>query len=294
MTVTFQPCEAVIGAEVVGVLLAQMPNETVVAAIEEGLEKHGVLIFRDQDITPEQQVEFSRAFGPLAIPQIKASSPDHAPELPDAILAVGNTGESLVTFSPATTDGELEWHSDHIHRQVPARASLLYARIIPVRGGDTLFACMYSAYDDLSKVQKSEYDSLEVVNSVMGVQAWLEAQGHVSKSNRQQQPIDDYVIHPLVRVHPITGRKALYFGNQVSVGVVGWEKEKSLNFIKQLTEHACKAAKQYRHKWQVGDAVLWDNRRVLHAGTAYDMSEQRLLHRTTFRETEPVKSSVHR
>ena len=81
MTVTFQPCEAVIGAEVVGVLLAQMPNETVVAAIEEGLEKHGVLIFRDQDITPEQQVEFSRAFGPLAIPQIKASSPDHAPEL---------------------------------------------------------------------------------------------------------------------------------------------------------------------------------------------------------------------
>ena len=292
MTVTFQPCDAVIGAEVVGVSLAHAPNAAVVSAIEESLEKYGVLIFRDQDITPEQQVAFSKAFGPLAIPQIKASS--RGSEIPDAILAVGNTGDSLVTFSPATIDGELEWHSDHIHRKVPARASLLYARIVPARGGDTRFACMYSAYDDLSRVQKSEYDGLEVVNSVMGVQAWLEAEGHVSKSNKQQQPIDDYVIHPLVRVHPITGRKALYFGNQVSVGVVGWEKEKSLSFIKQLTEHACAPALQYRHKWRVGDAVLWDNRRVLHAGTAYDMSEQRLLHRTTLRETEPVKSPVHR
>ena len=294
MTATFQPCEAVIGAEVVGVSLAHVPNATVVAAIEEGLEKYGVLIFRDQDITPEQQAAFSKTFGALAIPQTKSSNPEHAPALPDAILAVGNTGDTLVTFSPATPDGELEWHSDHIHRQVPARASLLYARIIPVRGGDTLFACMYSAYDGLSKAQKSEYDGLEVVNSVMGVQAWLEAEGHVSKSSRQQQPVDDFVIHPLVRVHPITGRKALYFGNQVSVGIVGWEKTKSVRFIKSLTEHACAPALQYRHKWRVGDAVLWDNRRVLHAGTAYDMSEQRLLHRTTFRETEPVKSPVHR
>ncbi len=292
MTVTFQPCEAVIGAEVVGVSLVHPPNAAVVSAIEEGLEKYGVLIFHNQNITPEQQVAFSKAFGRLAIPQTKSSNP--GTELPDAILAVGNTGNSLVTFSPAMPDGELEWHSDHIHRQVPARASLLHARIIPAHGGDTLFACMYSAYDDLSQAQKSEYDGLEVVNSVMGVEAWLEAEGHVSKSNKRQQETSDYAIHPLVRAHPVTGRKALYFGNQVSVGVVGWEKEKSLAFFKKLTEHACSSTFQYRHKWRVGDAVLWDNRRVLHAGTAYDMNEQRLLHRTTFRETEPVRSPVYR
>ena len=294
MTVTFQPCESVIGAEVVGVSLAHAPNAAVASAIEESLEKYGVLIFRNQDITPEQQVGFSKAFGPLAIPQIKASDPDHVAGIPDAILAVGNTGHSLVTFSPATSDGELEWHSDHIQRQVPARASLLFARLIPAHGGDTLFACMYSAYDGLSVEQKSEYEDLEAVNSVMGVEAWLQAEGHVSKSNKPQQATSDYAIHPLVRVHPVTGRKALYFGNQVSVGIVGWEKEKSLTFIKNLTEHACSSAFQYRHKWRVGDAVLWDNRRVLHAGTAYDMNEQRLLHRTTFRETEPVRSPVYR
>jgi alpha-ketoglutarate-dependent taurine dioxygenase len=295
VTATFQPYEAVIGAEVIGVSLAHAPNAAVVSAIEESLEKYGVLIFRNQDITPEQQVSFSKTFGPLAIPQIKASDPDHVAGIPDAILAVGNTGHSLVTFSPRTSDGELEWHSDHIQRQVPARASLLYARLVPVRGGDTLFACMYSAYDSLSAAQKSEYEGLEMVNSVMGVEAWLEAEGYVNdKSNKRQQGTSDYAIHPLVRVHPVTGRKALYFGNQVSVGVVGWEKEKSLNLIKNLTEHACSSAFQYQHKWRVGDAVLWDNRRVLHAGTAYDMNEQRLLHRTTFRETEPVRSPVYR
>jgi len=294
VTVTFQPCEAVIGAEVVGISLTDVPNAAVVSVIEENLEKYGVLIFRKQDITPEQQVCFSKAFGPLTIPKIKASRPDHVTEISEAILEVGNTGASLVTFSPSSPDGELEWHSDQIQRQVPARASLLYGRIIPTHGGDTLFACMYSAYDDLSKAQKSRFANLEVVNSVIGVQAWLEAEGHVGKSNRQLQKNNEYAIHPLVRVHPITGRKALYFGNQVSVGVVGWEKETSMNFFKKLTKHACASKFQYQHKWRVGDAVLWDNRRVLHAGTAYDMNEQRLLHRTTFREIKSVRSPFHR
>jgi taurine dioxygenase len=290
LTVTFQPSEAVIGAEVVDVSLAREPDAAVVAAIEEGLEKYGVLIFRGQDITPQQQIVFSNAFGPLAKPKINASQPDGAEE----ILVVGNTGDTLVTFSPATPEGGLEWHSDHIHRPVPARASLLYARIIPMRGGDTLFACMYSAYDSLTDAQKMEYDGLEVVNSVMGVQDWLEAEGLARKSRKHHQTTDDYAIHPLVRVHPLTSRKALYFGNQVSVGIVGWLKTKSLNFIRQLTEHACAPRFQYRHKWRVGDAVLWDNRRVLHAGTAYDMSEKRLLYRTTFRETVAVESPAYR
>ena len=285
MTVTFHPCDAVIGAEVRGAPMTHVPDQRVVAAIEEGLEKYGVLIFRGQDITPEQQVAFSRSFGPLAIPQISASRREE----PEEILVVGNTSETPVTFSPATEDGELEWHSDHIHRRVPARASLLYARIVPARGGDTLFACMYSAYDDLTNAQKAEYDALEVVNSVAGVQAWLVAQGYADKQNTGRETPEDEVIHPLVRCHPFSGRKALYFGNQVSVGIAGWGREKGQKFIKQLTAHACATAFRYRHKWRVGDAVMWDNRRVLHAGTAYDMAtEQRLLHRVTLRETEPV------
>ena len=86
-----------------------------------------------------------------------------------------------------------------------------------------------------------------------------------------------------------SGRKALYFGNQVSIGIVGWPEDRARGFIRQLTTHACQPAYQYRHRWRVGDAVLWDNRRVLHAGTFYNLAtETRLMHRTTFRETEPV------
>ena len=285
MTVTFRPRDAVIGAEVVGVPLTRVPDKGVITAIEEGLEKHGVLIFHEQDIIPEQQVAFAEAFGPLTKPQISVSQREE----PEEILVVGNASENLVTFSPASEDGELEWHSDHIHRRVPARASLLYARIVSDQGGDTLFACMYSAYDSLSNTQKAEFEALEVVNSDAGVHAWLIAQGHVAKDKSRPKLPEDEAVHPLVRRHPLSGRKALYFGNQVSIGIVGWSADEGQRFIKELTAQACAPAFRYRHKWRVGDAILWDNRRVLHAGTAYDMVKyQRLLHRVTFRETEPV------
>ncbi len=115
------------------------------------------------------------------------------------------------------------------------------------------------------------------------------AQGHADKQTTEQEAPTEEAIHPLVRAHPRSGRKALYFGNQVSVGIIGWSKDKGRRFIRELTAHACAPAFRYRHEWQVGDAVMWDNRRVLHAGTAYDMqTEQRLLHRVTFRETEPL------
>ncbi len=286
MTISINPCDSVIGAGVGGVSLKDIPNKGTIAAIETALEKYGVLIFRNQVITPEQQVAFSKSFGPLTNPQIS----DGRSKVPEEILVVGNTGKTPVTFSPAKEEGELEWHSDSMHRPVPARASILHASIVPRKGGDTLFACMYSAYDRLSNYQKKKYDRLKVVNSVVGVQAWLEAQGHVSKSSENISMSESSVIHPLVRTHPRTRRKALYFGNQVSIGIVGWSEEKSRNFIKRLTKHACDLAFQYRHKWHPGDTIIWDNRRVLHAGTAYNINrETRLLYRTTLLETDPVE-----
>ena len=286
MSIIFEPCDAVIGARVTGCSLADIPDAGTIAEIESGLEKHGVLIWQGQDISPGQQVAFSKAFGPLDKPSLVAARhKDH-----EELFVVGNTGAKPVTFSPATDSGELEWHTDHIHHKVPARASLLYALTVPPEGGDTLFACMYSAYDALSPAQQAEYDDLEVINSVTGLQAYLSGQGYnyVKKENREG--LENAVIHPLVRAHPLTGRKALYFGNQVSIGIVGWDGEKAYNFINSLTQIACRAAFQYRHKWRAGDAVLWDNRRVLHAGTAYDMARHRReMHRTTFRETEPIE-----
>ncbi len=285
MAVSFKPCDAVIGAEVEGLSLDAVPDAPAIEALEAGLERFGILIFRDQEVSPEQQVAFSRALGPLEMTQrIDARLPGLK-----EIFIVGNTIDPPVTFSPAEEGDELEWHTDHIHLEVPARASLLYAKAVPASGGDTLFACMYSAYESLTPAQQSEYDGLRVVNSVSGLRAYLKGQGHHGTSKQRYEKPDMAVVRPLVRRHPLTGRKALYFGNQVSVGIVGWDAAEARGFILGLTEQACQPAFRYRHRWRVGDAVLWDNRRVLHAGTPYDMArDTRLMHRTTLRETAPV------
>jgi alpha-ketoglutarate-dependent taurine dioxygenase len=285
MTITFEPCNAVIGARVHGAPLSDIPDTRAREIIEAGLEQYGVLIWSGQNITPAEQVAFSAAFAPLDKPSLVAARHrDH-----DELFVIGNTGEKPVTFSPASADGALEWHTDHIHHKVPARASLLYALEVPPEGGDTLFACMYSAYDDLSPGEQAEYDRLEVINSVAGLRAYLSGQGYGYVKKELREGLEDAVVHPLVRAHPLTGRKALYFGNQVSIGIVGWDDREAYDFIGRLASRACRSDFRYRHKWHAGDAVLWDNRRVLHAGTAYDMkNHRRTMHRTTWRETEPI------
>lgn len=285
MAIDLSPCEAVIGAVVQDVRLDQLPDADVIDAVEDALETFGVLIFRDQTLTPEAQVAWSRSFGPLAVNQQASTRVPGSHE----IFVVGNTTDPPVTFSPRTADGELEWHSDHMHLDVSARASLLYAKAIPTEGGDTLFACMYSAYDALSREQQEAYGRLSVVHSASGLRSYLRAQGHPVDPEQPDDQSELAVEAPLVRRHPRSHRRSLYFGNQVSVGISGWSDSDAKVFLRELTDHACRPAFRYRHQWRVGDAVLWDNRRVLHAGTPYDMTaETRLMHRTTFEETEPI------
>ena len=289
MTISIRPCDAVLGAVIEGMSLAQVPDSALVEEIETALEKFGVLVFRNQHLSPRQQIEFSQAFAPLELTELeKARLPDY-PE----IFVVGNVGNGLVSFAPAVPGGELEWHTDHIHHEVPARASLLYALEVPAQGGDTLFACMYHAYNNLDKEKQDLCLQLEGINSAEGLEHFLKRQslGDTTSSvgKRQYQ----YIKRPLVREHPISGRRALYFGNQVTIGIDGWEDEDARRFIYELTEHACQSAFRYRHQWENGDVVLWDNRRVLHAGTPYDVvNTRRHMHRTTWRETEPVRLVV--
>ena len=286
MAVAITPVDGALGAIVYGVDMAQPPNDMVIEAIETALERHGVLVFPDQTISPAQQVAFSAALGPLETTgNIDARLEGH-PE----IFVVGNTGARPVTFAPQFGNEDLEWHTDHIHRDVPARASMLYAKEIPSDGGDTLCACMYSAYDALSSENKASYETLNAVHSVSGLRAYLQQQsGDRPYEAGRQAPVPDAVTWPLVRHHPITGRKALYFGAKVTIGIDGWSQEKGMEFVADLTAHATQEVFVYRHVWRVGDAVLWDNRRALHAATPFDLDRyRRLMHRTTLRETHPV------
>ncbi len=283
--IEIQPKDTVIGAEVRGISLANVPAKNEIDQIESALEQYGVLVFPDQEIQPQEQIRFSAALGPLEKTELEKARLDGNEE----IFVVGNVGKGLVSFSPQNNEQELEWHTDHIHHEVAARASLLYAIEVPEQGGDTLFSCMYHAYDTLTEQQKQAYTRLETINSASGLEHFLAKQNLSGTTGSQDGRKHDEVTRPLVRAHPHTGRRALYFGNQITTGIVGWDEERARKFISDLTKHACQAAFQYRHQWKVGDAVLWDNRRVLHAGTTYDViNERRLMHRTTLRETEPI------
>ena len=280
------PTGDTIGARVEGISLAEQPTPDQIEAIEDALERHGVLVFPGQDITPAQQVAWSAAFAELdQTARIEARHPD-APE----IFVVGNTGEKIVSFAPADGSDDLEWHADHMHLPVTARASLLYCLETPPTGGDTLFACMYGGYDALSSEEQAEADGLTACHSGSGLRAFLKEKGEKGTADQAYAVEDALVIKwPLVRRHPRSGRKALYFGSKVTVGIEGWPVEQARAYLQALEAKATAPSLRYRHQWSAGDAVLWDNRRVLHAGTPFDTGAyRRCMHRTTFREDCPV------
>lgn len=284
--IRFEPTDGVIGAFVTGCELSQVPSASQIDAIETALEKYGVLIFRDQDISPVQQIEFSAAFATLEQTARVSARLQGYPE----IFVVGNVDGQVVSFAPADGSDELEWHSDHMHLQVPARASMLYCLETPPVGGQTLFACMYSAYDALSESERAQADELIALHSVSGLQTFLRAKGARGAADGKYSSPEALVVHwPLVRHHPLSGRKALYFGSKVTIGIEGWSQQQAHDYLTQLEARATAGAFRYAHGWRPGDAVLWDNRRVLHAGTPYDMDAYaRRMHRTTWREDCPV------
>jgi taurine dioxygenase len=163
------PLTGPIGARVEGLNLAEVPTDAEIDRIETALEAHGVLVFPGQDITPNQQVAWSRAFAELEqTARVEARHPD-APE----IFVVGNTGEKIVSFAPADGSDDLEWHADHMHLPVTARASLLYCLETPPRGGETLFACMYAGFDSLSPEEQVEAQGLTGCHSGSGLKTFL-------------------------------------------------------------------------------------------------------------------------
>ena len=280
--IQFEPGDDVIGATVTGCDLSCLPDEEQIEAIETALERHGVLIFRDQDISPAQQIAFSKAFASLEQTARVAARLDGHPE----IFVVGNVDGQVVSFAPADGSNELEWHSDHMHLEVPARASMLYCLETPPVGGETLFACMYSAYDALSIVEQAQANELVALHSVSGLQSFLREKGAKGAADAKYNSPDALVVRwPLVRHHPVSGRKALYFGSKVTIGIDGWAAEQARDYLADLEAKATAESYRYSHVWRPGDAVLWDNRRVLHAGTPYDMDAySRRMHRTTWRE----------
>lgn len=282
----FEPTDSVIGARVLGLGLETPPRPDEMAEIEAALERYGVLIFSGQEISPAQQIAFSAAFATLEKTARVSARLEGYPE----IFVVGNVDGQIVSFAPADGSDDLEWHSDHMHLEAPARASMLYCLETPPEGGETVFACMYSGYDALDPEAKAEAETLTAQHSISGLQNFLRNKGAKGAADGEYASPEALVVRwPLVRHHPLTGRKALYFGSKVTIGIEGWEAERADTYLTALEAQATQSAFRYSHKWAPGDAVLWDNRRVLHAGTPFDMGRYaRRMHRTTWREDQPI------
>ena len=280
-TLLIRPLAPACGAEVFGIDLAN-PGTGELAQVHSALAQHAVLFFRHQRLTPGQQLEVTRLFGPvLRVPYIR-----HMAEHPDIIAVLKEADERQISTFGGT------WHSDFSFLEQPPSYTLLYALELPALGGDTLWASQYAAYEALSPAMQKLLDPLHAVQT-----AWPHgtkgpaASTAVSRSIgmvRNEPSADQEVLHPVVRVHPVTGRRALFVNPVYSQRFDGMTEEESRPLLQFLFQHASRAEFTCRLRWAPGTLAIWDNRCLLHlAINDYDGS-RRLLHRTTVAGERPV------
>jgi taurine dioxygenase len=269
-----------VGAEISGVDLARL-DDRAFAQIKQAFFDHLVLFFRDQRLSPEQQVALTRRFGPvLRVPYVA-----HLAEHPDIIAVLKEAEERQVsTFGNA-------WHSDFSFLEEPPAGSLLYALETPAHGGDTLWANMYTAYETLSEGMRRMLDALQAIHTgkPYGVQGGAGIRGSRSiQITRGDPEADRENAHPVVRTHPESGRKALFVNAIYTTRFEGMSEAESRPLLNFLFEHSTRPEFTCRFRWSNRTLAIWDNRCTLHyAVNDYD-GYRRLLHRTTFAGERPV------
>jgi taurine dioxygenase len=267
-----------LGAEISGIDLRKPLDEKSFHAIHTAFLEHCVLLFRGQPLTREQHVAFSRWFGDLAKYEDKSAA-KRVPDFPEIYLVVSKPKPNGEPSTERYTGAD--WHTDHSHLPAPAQASLLRSVQIPEVGGDTQFANMYFAYDTLSDGMKKLLDGLYGVHMEGVAVIDHSTPERYAESRRRNLS----TAHPIVRVHPETGRKALYVSEQVKL-LVGMTPGESKPIIQYLTRHATRPQGVYRHVWQKDDLVMWDNRCLMHIALAdYDRAKVRHMERTTVNGT---------
>lgn len=277
MTPTIRPLSKACGAEVSGIDLRRPLRADDAQLIHRALGENGILLFRDADLTPEEHIAFSRHFGPLETHVLGDFNLPGHPE----IFVVSNVKEDG-KLKGAVYAGQY-WHSDLSYTEKPSMGSLLLCHEMPETGGDTIWASMYLAYETLSEVMKSFLGGLKAVHDYSHAYdtyfAHLKDRPPLTPEQRAKTPP---VEHPMVRTHPVTGRKALYVNPGFTRGIVGMPREESQPILELLFRHSMRPEFVYRHKWRVHDLVFWDNRCTMHYALAdYDFSVRRHMHRTT-------------
>lgn len=264
-------------AEINGLDLARPLTEASFQPIRDAFHAHAVLVFRDQALNKAALVSFSRHFGPLLVHVLNQYLASDFPE----VMRLSNTDDNgrKVIFR----NGAEAWHTDLSFTDRPSLATLLYGQAIPAVGGDTLFCDAATACDGLDDETKKRIEGLKAVHSFSRYQARRFPERPLTDEQRARTPD---VLHPVVRVHPETGRKALFIGDDVISHVDGMDRAAGKALIDELLRHATKDRFVYRHRWRQGDLVVYDNRCTLHRATGYDENAyERTLLRTSIEGT---------
>jgi len=258
-----------------------------IAAIEAGMDLYAVLVFRDQRINDEQQLAFTRYFGEIEPAYGVPGDAVQAGRLAKEINDISNLDRYNQVLSRDDRQrlyslGNLLWHSDSSYKSTPAKYSLLSARVIPDRGGNTQFADMRAAWDTLDKATQEEIRNLVCLHSRLYSRRDLGFEFTAEEAHKFEP-----VPQRLVRRHPATGRLSLFLSAH-SGALVGWPLPEALAMLRELTEHATQRERIYTHLWRQYDLVMWDNRVTMHRGRRYPVDQVRDLRRTTLCDLAPT------
>jgi alpha-ketoglutarate-dependent 2,4-dichlorophenoxyacetate dioxygenase len=279
------PCFA---GEVSGIDLTRpLPAEDI-AAIHAGMDRYAVLVFHDQRFTDEQQLAFTQSLGPIELAIGTGLRKPEEYRLPTTFADVSNLDKDNKPFARDDrrrlfSIGNRLWHSDSSFKVVPAKYSLLHARSVTSKGGNTEFADMRAAYDALDRETKDLIEDLVCEHSQMYSRAKLGFTEFTPEELERLRPVRQR----LVRTHPNTGRKSLYLSSHAGT-IVGWPEPEAKAFLMDLMEGATQREFVYAHKWRVGDLVIWDNRQTMHRARPFPHDEPRDVRRTTLMGDQPT------
>jgi alpha-ketoglutarate-dependent 2,4-dichlorophenoxyacetate dioxygenase len=275
-------------AEVEGIDMTKPLSPGDVTAIHAAMDRYAVLVFHDQSITDDQQLAFTRSLGEI---ELAVGTSLRAPDeyrLPTTFADVSNLDQNHKVFARDDRRrlfalGNRLWHSDSSFKVIPAKYSLLHARSIPSRGGNTEFAYMVAAYDALDEETRAQVEDLICEHSQIFSRQQLGFTDFTDEERTRFAPVRQR----LVRVHPGTGRRSLYLSSHAGT-ILGWPTPEARFFLRDLVEHATQREFVYSHKWRVGDLVMWDNRQTMHRARPFPAHEPRDMRRTTIKGDGPT------
>jgi alpha-ketoglutarate-dependent 2,4-dichlorophenoxyacetate dioxygenase len=267
--------------EVSGIDLRKPLTREEAAAIDAGMDRYAVLVFRDQNITDDQQMAFTKNFGEIENARGGNITKAHEYRLKQGMVDVSNLDKD---GKPLPRDdrrrifnlGNRLWHSDSSFRAKPAKYSILSARTVASQGGNTEFADMRAAYDTLDDATRATIEDLVCEHSLIYSRGSMGFTELTDEERAMMKPVRQR----LVRTHPVTGRKSLYLSSHAGA-IVGWPVPEARDFLRDLNEHATQRENVYIHRWRQYDLVMWDNRQTMHRVRRFDETQPRDMRRTT-------------